>query len=184
MFIFASIINEEKRGRLEEVYIAHASSMYNVAYRILDDQHLAHDAVHEAFINISINFDKIIRTDCNKMRAIFVIIVRNVSINMYNRRKKSGISYEEIVEELSDAGPSIEEILMNKESFARVEQKIKELHPSYADILTLKYFYHYEDNEISRILSITPENFRTRLHRARHSLIKLLSQNQEVENHE
>ena len=73
---------------------------------------------------------------------------------------------------------------MNKESFARVEQKIKELHPSYADILTLKYFYHYEDNEISRILSITPENFRTRLHRARHSLIKLLSQNQEVENHE
>ena len=96
MFIFASIINEEKRGRLEEVYIAHASSMYNVAYRILDDQHLAHDAVHEAFINISINFDKIIRTDCNKMRAIFIIIVRNVSINMYNRRKNQAFPMKKL----------------------------------------------------------------------------------------
>lgn len=87
MFIFATIKNEKKRGKLEELYIAQASSMYKVAYRILDDEYLAQDAVHEAFINISNNFEKIMQTDCNKMGALLIIIVRNVSINMYNRRK-------------------------------------------------------------------------------------------------
>lgn len=158
--------------------------MYKVAYRILDDEYLAQDAVHEAFINISNNFEKIMQTDCNKMGALLIIIVRNVSINMYNRRKKSGFSYEELGEEISDSGPGIEEILMNKEMFSIVVEKIKELHPSYADILSLKYFYHYEDSEVCRILSITPENFRTRLHRARHSLITLLSREQEGKNRE
>ncbi len=186
VLIFAVIKDEEKRGRLEDLYRAYAPSMYRVAYRILDDEHLALDAVHEAFINISNNFEKIIKTDCNKMRALFVTIVRNVSINMYNRRKKqAGVSFEELEEELSESGQSnIEEILMNKELFAGVAEKVKELHPSYADILTLKYFYHYQDDEASQILSITAENFRTRLHRARKSLIKLLSQEQEVAGHE
>lgn len=185
MFIFAAIKDEEQRGRFEKLYIAHNSSMYRVAYRILNDEHLAQDAVHEAFINISNNFEKIIQTDCNKIRALFVIIVKNVSINIYNRRKKqASLSFEELEEELSESGPSIEEILMNKEMFAKVAEKIKELHPSYTDILSLKYFYHYEDDEVSRILSITPENFRTRLHRAKKNLMKLLSQEQEAANHE
>jgi len=186
VFIFATIKDEKKRGRLEKLYIAHASSMYKVACRILDDEHLAQDAVHEAFINISNNFEKIIKTDCNKMRALFVIIVRNVSINMYNRRKKQcSVSFEELEGELSETGqPNIEEILINKETFTRLVEITNELHPSYADILSLKYFYYYEDEEIAGILDIKPENFRTRLHRARHSLIKLLSQEQGVKNHD
>ena len=176
LIIFAAIQKKENRSRLEALYEEHASWMYKVAYRILNDEHLAQDAVQEAFINISNNLEKIIGTDCNKIKALFVIIVRNVSIDIYRLRKKQySVSIEEIEEDF-ESGPSIEEILMNNETFTRVAEKIKELHTSYADILSLKFFYHYEDKEISRILNITPENIRTRLHRARKSLIKLLSQ--------
>ena len=185
LIIFAAIQNKENRRRLEALYEEHASRMYKVAYRILNDEHLAQDAVQEAFINISNNLEKIIGNNCNKLRALFVIIVRNVSIDIYRLRKKQySVSIEEIEEDLPESGSSVEEILMNNETFTRVTEKIKELHPSYADILSLKFFYHYEDEEISRILNITPENIRTRLHRARKSLIKLLSQEQEATNHE
>ena len=79
LIIFAAIQNKENRSRLEALYEEHASRMYKVAYRILNDEHLAQDAVQEAFINISNNLEKIIGTDCNKIKALFVIIVRNVS---------------------------------------------------------------------------------------------------------
>ncbi|MCO1600859.1 RNA polymerase sigma factor [Desulfosporosinus nitroreducens] len=185
LIILAAIQNIENRSRLEALYKEHASWMYKVAYRILKDEHLAQDAVQEAFINITNNLEKIIGPDCNKIRALFVIIVRNVSIDIYRLRKKQySVSIEDIEEDLSESGPSVEEILMNNEAFTRVAEKIKELHPSYADILALKFFYHYGDEEISQILNITPENTRTRLHRARKSLIKLLSQEQEAKNHD
>ncbi|MDQ7095888.1 sigma-70 family RNA polymerase sigma factor [Desulfosporosinus sp. PR] len=185
LIIFAAIRNKENRSRLSVLYEEHASWMYKVAYRILNDEHLAQDAVQEAFINISNNFEKIIGNECNKIKALFVIIIRNVSIDIYRLRKKQyGVSIEEIEEDLAKSEPSVEEILINNETFTEVAAIIRKLHPPYADILSLKFFYHYDDEEISRILNITPENVRTRLHRARRSLIKLLSQEQEAKNHE
>jgi len=185
LIILAGIHNKENHSKLEALYEEYASWMFKIAYRILNDEHLAQDAVQEAFINISKNLEKIIEFDCNKIKALFVIIVRNVSVDIYRlRRKQYSVSIEEIEDDLPESGPSVEEILMNHETFTRVAEKIRELHPSYADILSLKFFYHYEDEEISRILNITPENIRTRLHRARKNLIKLLSQEQEGTNHE
>jgi len=185
LFILAMFENKENISRLETLYNEHASLMYKIACRILKDQHLAQDAVQEAFINISKNLDKIVKTDCNKIRALFVIIVRNASIDIYRQREKqTGVSYEEIEETLSEQGPSVEEILVSSETFAKLAKKMKELHPSYADILSLKYFYNYKDEEISQMLNITPENTRARLSRARKSLINLLLQEQEAANHE
>lgn len=185
LITFATIQHKENCIRLGALYEEHASWMYKVAYRILNDNQLAQDAVQEAFINISNNFERIIGTDSNKIRALFVIIVRNVAIDIYRQRKKHcSLSIEEIEEDLSESGSSVEEILVNNEAFARVAEKIKELHTPYADILSLKFFYHYEDEEIARILNITPQNIRTRLHRARKSLIKLLTQEEEATNNE
>lgn len=184
-FILAVIKKKENHSRLEALYEEYASLMYKVAYRILKDEHLAQDAVQEAFINISNNLDKIIQPNCNKIRALFVIIVRNVSIDIYrHKEKQTSVSFEEINDTLPESGPTLEEIVVRNETFTQVTRKVKELHPSYADIFSLKYFYNYKDEEISQILNITPENARTRLHRARKSLIRLLSEEQEVASHE
>lgn len=183
MLIITAIQDKETRSRLEALYNKYSTMMYRVSFRILNDEYLAQDAVQEAFINISNNFDKVIKTDCNKLRALFVICVRNVAIDIYRLKKKQySLNIEDIEDTLSEPGPGVEEILMSNETFTRVAEKIKELHPSYADILALKYFYYYKDEEISRMLNITPDNTRTRLHRARKSLIKLLSEEQDVNN--
>ena len=50
-----------------------------------------------------------------------------------------------------ESGPSVEEILMNSETFTRVAEKIKELHPSYADILSLIFLY-FRKVYISKLL--------------------------------
>lgn len=180
LILLSAIHNIEKRNKLEVLYNKYSFYAYNVAYDILHDKGLAQDAVHEAFINIIKNIDKIGDVDCNKTEAFIVIIVRNVSINIFNKRKKrSDLSFEEIEGQLSGSGPSVEEIVINNDTFFRAAYHLKNLKPSFTDILLLKYYYQYNDEEIANLLSITPQNVRVRLFRARKSLLTLLSKDKE-----
>lgn len=181
MAIFLAAIEDiGKRNKLELLYNKYSLNIYRVAYSILNDRYLAQDAVQEAFIKVYNNLDKITEINCNKTKAFLIVIVRNTSINIYNqRRKRSGLSFEEIENELSESGPSLEEIIINNDTFTRVADLMKDLHPTYADILSLKYYYQYKDEEIANILNISPENTRVRLYRARKCLLALLSQKKE-----
>ncbi len=184
LFFLAMVLNEPQRSKLEEVYHRHGPSMYRVALRILNDEHLAQDALHEAFIRISENLEKINEVNCNRTGAYVVIIIRNISIDIYRRRKnQSGLPLEEI-EKFPESGQSLEELVIDNTMFDAMVTKIKELPAHYADIIALKYFYHYDYEEIALILKISVENARTRMYRSKQSLIRLISQEQEVANND
>lgn len=181
LLFLATIKDENAKKKLEALYIKYKTDMFKVAYRILDDYQLAQDAVQIAFISIMDNLDKIDEIYCNKTRAFVVIIVRNISINLYRKRKKqNGILLEDIEDTLPDGNQMIDEMIIDAEMFSRVSSKIRELRPDYSDIISLKYFYHYTDDEIAKLLNITPGNVRVRLHRAKQSLIMLLSEDREL----
>lgn len=182
MLLFLTAIEDENvRSKLEALYMKYREDMFKVAYRVLDDYQLAQDAVQMAFINIMDNLDKIDEIYCNMTRAFVVIIVRNISINLYRKRKKQNdMLLEDIEDILSDGSETIDEMIINAEMFSQVLSKIRELRTPYSDIISLKYFYHYSDSEIAKLLSITQENVRVRLHRSRQNLIKLLSQDGEL----
>ena len=133
---------------------------------------------------LPIYLNKINEIDCNKTRAFVVIIVRNISINMYRERKRRNHTPLDGMEDaLSDDSQMVDEKLISIEMLSQIASKINELHPAYSDIISLKYFYFYSDNEIAKIFNITQENVRVRLYRAKRSLIKLLSQSEEfIEN--
>lgn len=177
----AAFRDEYSQSKLEALYARYSKDMFRVAYGILNDYHLAEDAVQSAFINLSGCLNKIEDMNCNKTRAFVVIIVRNISINLYRKRKKQNdIALEDIEDILPDGGEPVDEKIINAEMFSRVSAKIQELNTVYSDIISLKYFYHYSDSEIAKMLNITQENVRVRLHRARQSLIKLLSREGEL----
>ncbi|MGI5901571.1 MAG: RNA polymerase sigma factor [Desulfitobacteriia bacterium] len=181
VFLLSIFPDSNRKNKLEVLYREHALCMYKIACEILKDEHLAQDAVQEAFIKIANILNKIDEKNCNKTRALFVILVRNLSIDIYRKRKRQqGLSIQELEIDLIDTNVSdIEETLIREESFARIAEKIKELHLPYADILTLKYFYYYSNSQISEMLKITPENTKIRLHRAKKAFKKLLQQEQE-----
>ncbi len=61
---------------------------YWTAYDILKDHYEAEDVVQDAMIKVANIIDGIEDVNCNKTRALIVIIVRNLSFNIYNRRKR------------------------------------------------------------------------------------------------
>ena len=62
--------------------------MHWTAEGILHDEHLAEDAVHEAFLRIIQNFHQIEEILSPKTRSFVVIIVRNAALNMQKKRKR------------------------------------------------------------------------------------------------
>ena len=99
--------------------------MYKVAIRILNDEHLAQDAVQEAFIRIVKNLDKINEVNCNRTRAFIVIIIRNASIDIYRSRKKQSSFPLEDLADFPESGPSVEEIVIDNTMFDAMVEKIR-----------------------------------------------------------
>lgn len=170
------IENEEVRSKLEQIYISYRKDALWTAYNILKDEHEAEDVVQEAIIKISSIIEKIDTIECNKTRGLFVIIVRNLSINRYNRRKQiSPIPYDEKIE-IQSEGLSLEEEIIRLDQAKLIAEKLEEINPSYVDILTLKYYHEYSNSEISKLLNITEGNIRARLHRAKRAIKEILEQ--------
>jgi RNA polymerase sigma-70 factor (ECF subfamily) len=176
MITFLMTIDDSKtRSKLEELYKTYYKEMYITAYSILRDHHEAEDVVQNAIIRLSNNLKKISKIKCKKTRSYLVIIVRNLSYNVYNKRKKLYLIEHSEVQRL----PDTEEILMEeqliKASFSlEMDQYLKHLHQPYLDILTLRYYYELEIKEISNLLDITDNNVYVRIHRALTALKEIL----------
>jgi RNA polymerase sigma-70 factor (ECF subfamily) len=166
----------EIRSKLEQIYISYRKDGLWTAYKVLNDMHEGEDIVQEAIIKISSIIEEIDDINCNKTRVLFVIIVRNLSINTYNRRKKiSSTPYDDKLEIHSDE-LSLDEEIIRLEKAKLIAEKLEKINPSYADILTLKYYHDYSNVEISQLLDIREGNVRARLHRAKKAIKEVLEQ--------
>lgn len=154
------------------LYEKYKDLMYHVAYDILNDSHLAEDAVQDAFLSVTKCLQKIHNLNCNKTRNYLIIIVRNASYRIYNSQKH----FIPIDEEDEDELLSVDglELIRSKEEFDRIFEKIKSMKTNYSDVILLKYYYGFDDKDIAMSLNISSENVRVRLHRAKNKLKKLL----------
>lgn len=167
-FYLALIDDEPSRGLFEQIYLLHRQTMVYAANRILHDQMLAEDATHDAFLRIINLLDKISDPNLHKTRSFVVLIVRNIALDYYRKRKRlAETSYEEFdfIFEDQDLDPAeMFEQIENRELF---RQKVAKLRPIYAEVLALRYSFEYSDQEIAELLGISCETVRTRLRRAR-----------------
>ncbi|MGB9762891.1 MAG: RNA polymerase sigma factor [Minisyncoccia bacterium] len=62
----AMLDGEEDKNKFELLYVTYRKLMFYVANRILNDERLAEDAVHQTFLKILENFDKVGEISCHK----------------------------------------------------------------------------------------------------------------------
>ena len=148
--------------------------MYNNAYRILKDNALAEDAVHNAFLAIIENSKKIYNMDCNERRNYLLIINRNAAYAIYKKNKK-----EHDIENYEDTVASSDNIELDfeiKEDTNKIFKMLKSLDQKYSDVLVLKLFYDMSDEAIAKKLDITVENARVRIFRGRNQLKQMIKE--------
>lgn len=164
--IYSALIdNEEDKRLFEQLYTKYKTIMYNTAYAILHYVQRSEDAVHDAFLSVARNMNKISAEECIRTRNFLIIIVRNAALNIYNKNK-SEIPVEEMPTDIPDL-QAIDIDVENKDNQKKMLKLIKSLDPQYGDVLILKYFYDYQNKEIAKILKICLENVKIRLFRGK-----------------
>ncbi|NLK75746.1 MAG: RNA polymerase sigma factor [Clostridiales bacterium] len=170
MLIYLAMIdNEEDKSKFEQIYNTYKQTMFYAANRILKDEYMSEDAVHLAFLRIINHLDKIVDINSHKTKGFIVIIVENIAIDIYRKRKReNNISYDEVEIYLTD--PKDFTISIENE----VEEAIMKLPVIYSTVLRLKYSQGYNDREIAKILNITEANVRQRIVRGKKRLAEIL----------
>lgn len=176
--LYLSLVDspDEKR-KFEKLYTDYKQTMFYAANRILKDSYEAEDAVHQAFLRIINHLDKIDENDHRKTKAFLIVVVENISIDIYRKRKHDNIL---LFDELEVDIP----INNFNEEWDEVTIAISKLPINYSTVLKLRYSQGYDENEIAQILNITINNVRQRIFRAKQRLSQMLNIKEEVDNNE
>lgn len=170
MIIYISMIESgEDKRKFEELYTSYKQTMFYVANKILRDEHLSEDVVHQAFIRILNNLDRIEIVDSNKSKAFVTVIVENIAIDFYRKRKNENrVSFDEVDIYIGDEREESDLVLSD------IEEAILKIPVNYSSVLRLKYSQGYSNEEISKILNISEENVRQRISRGKKRLQEIL----------
>ena len=166
--LLLSLCKQNNQKAQVEVYNRYCKAMYNVALRIVKDEHFAEDVMQEAFLKC---FQKL---DTFKGEVAFGAwlkrIVINYSIDFYKKNsffnhddfesKAYKIEDEVEIDTMDFTNTKVQEVL-------NAMQKLKE---SYQMILTLVLIEGYDLEEVCEIINISYANCRTTLSRAKESL--------------
>lgn len=177
---------ESNADKITELYNKYSKLMKYEAYKILGDYALSEDAVHQAFIKIMNNMDKVNHGDEAKTRNFLVIVCRNIAIDILNKRtylneKSETIDFENTDDEttvVDSSEPS--RVLIDKENVRKLANIIDKLPPIYKDVIMLEKLHHKTKEEIAEILGISYDAVRKRSLRARNMLIEALRKEEDL----
>ena len=159
-----------------EIYNRYCKAMYNVAFRIVKDEHFAQDVMQEGFLKA---FTKI---DSYKQEVAFGAwlkkIIINYSIDFYKKNNQFQFDdFEKNIYKIEDSNENlVDNSSFNELKVNQVLETINSLKDNYRMVLTLFYIEGYDHEEISEILEISYANCRTTLSRAKESLRKKLEE--------
>ena len=158
MLIYLQMIeSEEDKSKFEKLYNQYRHLMFSVANKILDNQFDAEDAVHQAFVSIIDNLDKIKEVDCPKTKAYVVIITENKAIDIIRSKKHI------IEDELIDTLYGIEIPMPGDGGLADAMAK-----------LPARYDNGYKTKEIAKMMNMTEGSMQKLIWRAKDALHKQL----------
>ncbi|OOG77705.1 RNA polymerase sigma factor [Flavobacterium sp. A45] len=171
-----ALCKENNQKAQFEIYNRYCKAMYNVAYRIVKDEHFAEDVMQEGFLKA---FTKI--NDFKQEVAFGAWLKRiivNYSIDFYKKNNQFKTEdFEKTLYKLEENDIDREEKLdFNDLKVKQVLETIQSLKYNYSMVLTLFYIEGYDQEEISEILKISYANCRTTLSRAKENLRKKLNE--------
>ena len=166
MLIYLQMIeSEEDKSKFEKLYNQYRHLMFSVANKILDNQFDAEDAVHQAFVSIIDNLDKIKEVDCPKTKAYVVIITENKAIDIIRSKKHI------IEDELIDTLYGIEIPMPGDGGLADAMAKLP---ARYREVLLLRFDNGYKTKEIAKMMNMTEGSMQKLIWRAKDALHKQL----------
>lgn len=163
--VFLLIVDgpEEKR-KFVLLYEKYRHLVYRVTWDVLQDVHLAEDALQKTFWKIARNMDKLGEIEDLATRRYIITVAKGAAIDIYRKRKRQ-MREEIYVDELNNVAEPCTYMETDVEN--AVLDILKNLPIKYRDVFLLKYSSHMENEEIAQLLGITEETVRKRISRGK-----------------
>ncbi|HIC23555.1 MAG: hypothetical protein COB10_06025 [Planctomycetota bacterium] len=172
----APLVSAARQGDREaftKLVELHQKVAGSIAYGILNDTHLAADAVQDAYVKAWRGLDGL-RED-ERFSAWFLKIVRTRSLDLLRHRRRKAPETVQLDDALdADRGPGPPEVLEQKERGEKIRKILAELPAEYREVLLLKHDQDRSYRDIARILGTTVKGVESKLFRARRALAEKL----------
>jgi len=139
----------EDKKKFEILYLTYHKLIHRIAYAVLHNSYDAEDAVHQAFLSVAENLEKIGDPYSSQTQSYLLVIAENKAIDIL--RKNNFLNYVTLDEEvLCMASDYCEDDTLSK--------CILKLPHKYRQVIMLKYHQGYNTKEIAEILGISESN--------------------------
>jgi len=166
MLVYLQMIEtEEDCDKFTTMYKEYCQNLHGIAMIYLRNYHDAEDAVHQAFLSILKNMDKISDVDCLKTKSYVVIITEHKALDLLRARKKAlPRDFEEEPIGVTIPPPGEDELAA----------ALAKLPARYREILLLHYHHGYSRKELAQMLELSYVAVQQLLWRAKDALRKQL----------
>lgn len=173
LFVCLALIDDEQdKIKFTEFYNEYNDFGLNYAYSLLNDRSLAQDAVSEAFLRLAKCFQKINNSKLTKLPQFFVIIIRNICIDMIRKESEQmTLSFESV--DLKAQVRYYDDSFKGYEDNMHLRECIKKLPQHQKDILYLRTVAGMEFIDIAKFFGINTSSARKRYITACKKLEKL-----------
>ena len=162
MLVYLSMIDTpEDQSKFERLYMEYRDIMYYVAFKILQNEQDAEDAVHQAFVKIAEKIEKVDGTICSRTQGYVITIVENKAIDMYRYKQKHKTL------ELKDDEKGI---VIEYDGSNMLTNCMAELPAKYRTVLLLRHYHGLTPIEIAKKMGISEANVKKIDQRAKQKL--------------
>ncbi len=176
LVLYLSLLGtEEDREKFEALYRRYHGLMLAVAREVLQENALAEDAVHDAFLKILGRMDKIGETESTATKAFLVIVTKNAARDLLRKNRNR----ESTEDRFGDGDGAFRGRISSNVSAKKILSAIESLPDAQRDVLHLKVRTQLSDEEIASVLGITGTAVRKRLQRGRKNLLLAIKREEE-----
>jgi len=167
MLFFHPDGKDQTRKKIADVYEHYKGLMYQIAFDVLHSREEAEDAVHEAFVYIVQNPDKLRGPISAETQTWLSIIVKHKALDI--KRKQSRIETVEYNESMAAAEAPSEESEGDTDLLALLPDRQRE-------IMRLRYYNDYPAKDIAGMLDMNLKTVEKTITRAKKSLKRKLEE--------
>ena len=173
MLLYLALIDDPvNQSKFEEIYYKHKDRLLVIAYSILENHYDAEDAVHNAFLSIARNMNKIATFDSDRTLGYIMVITKNAAYDLLRKRKEV-LPYDGSI--ISESDDELE-LFYEREKYRIVVETIRMLSEIYRPVLYLHYVEGKTAKEIARLLNRKTYTVKQQIVRGKKILVGLLKE--------
>ncbi len=152
--------------------------VFEVAYYMTKDRHLAQDVLQEAFMKAYNHLDDL--QDIKKTGSWLSVVTTNTAIDLLRKRKRwNGIPTDDVIllnqmQPYEENNSEVENQVIQTLLIEQIQAQFGNLSPEHRQAILLKYYHGLKDDEIAKLTGSTAGTIKSRLHRAKKKIHSLL----------